>query len=168
MSSPGTPSRLLPVNPSTLARPSGFSHGILAPEGGRLLFVAGQIAWDQDQELVCDDFRGQFGQALTNVVEVVRAAGGQPEDLAQLTLFVTDRHEYLGCLEELGETYRLVMGRHFPAMAMVEVAALLEPGAKVEIQGIAVLAPGETPGRAVVSPEEATVTDINQARERGA
>lgn len=132
-------SGLLPVNPADLAAPRGYSHGMLAPAGGRLLAIAGQVAWDGECSLVGDDFATQFGQALANVVAVVREAGGEPGHLAQLTIFVIDHAEYLAHTREVGEAYRRIVGRHFPAMALVEVKALLEPGAKVEIQGLAVL-----------------------------
>ncbi|MEM1206890.1 MAG: RidA family protein [Acidobacteriota bacterium] len=130
---------LEPINPASLGAPKGYSNGMLAPAGGRVLFVAGQIAWDADQRVVSDDFAEQFGRALANVVTVVREAGGEPHHLGELTIYVTDRTEYLGSLSEVGRAYRRLMGRHFPAMALVEVAALLEPDAKVEIQGTAVL-----------------------------
>lgn len=127
------------VNPETLGRPRGYSNGMLAPAGGRLLFVAGQIAWDGEQRLVGTGFVEQFAQALANVLVVIREAGGGPEHLARLTVYVTDRREYLADLPAVGEAYRGVFGRHFPAMALVEVQALLEPGAKVEIEATAVL-----------------------------
>ena len=130
---------LTKVDPPALAAPRGYSHGILAPAGGRLLFVAGQIAWDGEGRLVPGDFTAQFARALENVAEVVRAAGGLPDHLARLTIYVIDRQEYLASLAAVGEVYRRVMGRHFTAMALVEVKALLEPGAKVEIEGTAVL-----------------------------
>ncbi len=154
------------VNPRSLGLPRGYSNGILAPVGGRLLFIAGQVAWDEHQRIVCDDFRGQFAQVLNNVVTVVRKAGGKPQDLAQLTIFVTDCQEYLACVRELGESYRMVMGKHYPAMALVEVQALLEPGAKVEIQGIAVLSgPAKAIGEASGT---FSVTEIRQAISKGA
>ena len=133
------------VNPPELGSPRGYSNGILAPAGGRLLFVAGQIAWDGEQRLVAADFPGQFAQALANAVTVVRAAGGGPEHVARLTLYVTDRRQYLADLPAVGEAYRRVMGRHYPAMALLEVQALLEPGALVEIEATAVVpgVPGE-------------------------
>ncbi len=127
------------VEPDGFPPPRGYSHGILAPAGGRLLFVAGQIGWDAEGRLVGDAFAAQFGRALANVAAVVRAAGGAPEHLARLTVYVTDRREYLADLAAVGEAYRAVMGRHYPAMALVEVSGLLEPGAKVEIEGTAVL-----------------------------
>jgi enamine deaminase RidA (YjgF/YER057c/UK114 family) len=106
---------------------------------GEFLAVAGQIAWDAQARLVPGGFAAQFEQALANVVAVVRAAGGAPEDLVSLTVYVTDRAEYVGEIKAVGEAYRRVMGKHFPAMALVQVAGLLEVGAKVEIQGLAVL-----------------------------
>lgn len=130
---------LEPINPESLGAPRGYSNGMLAPAGGRLLFVAGQIGWDGRQRLVGESFIEQFGQALENVAAVLRAAGGAPEHLARLTLYVVDRREYLADLKAVGEAYRRVLGRHYPAMALVEVQALLEPGAKVEIEATAVL-----------------------------
>lgn len=135
-------SRLIPINPGDLGAPVGYSNGMLAPPGGRLLFVAGQIAWDAGKRLVGDDFPTQFGCALANVLTVVREAGGGPEDVARLTVYVVDREDYLASLSTLGEVYRGLMGRHFPAMAVVEVQALLEPGARVEIEATAVLPGG--------------------------
>jgi enamine deaminase RidA (YjgF/YER057c/UK114 family) len=107
---------------------------------GELLAVAGQIAWDASAQLVGKgDFVAQFEQALTNVVTVVKAAGGHAEDLISLTVYVTDRAEYASQLKAVGEAYRRVLGKHFPAMALVQVAGLLDPDAKVEIQGLAVV-----------------------------
>ena len=133
------PSGLRPVNPEELGAPRGYSHGMVAPPGARLLFVAGQIGWNENQRLVGDGFAEQFERALANVVTVVRQAGGEPGHLARLTIYVVDRREYLEALEEIGAAYRGIMGRHYPAMALVEVKALLEPGAKVEIEGTAAL-----------------------------
>lgn len=130
-------SRLIPINPQALGQPRGYSNGMLAPTGSRLLFVAGQVAWNQDQEVVSDRFPEQFHQALANVLAVVREAGGDASSLAQLTIYVVDRQEYLASLKEVGTRYRELMGKHFPTMALVEVKALLEPGAKVEIQALA-------------------------------
>lgn len=126
------------INPESLGAPRGYSNGILA-QPGRLLFVAGQIAWDREQKLVSDDFGEQFGQALANVVAVVKAAGGTVEDLCRLTVYVTDKQAYIAALKEIGAKYRAVMGRHYPTMALVEVADLLEHGAQVEIEGTAVV-----------------------------
>jgi len=132
---------LIPLNPEALGAPRGYSNGMLAPAGGRVLFVAGQVAWDSRQEIVAPDFPTQFQQALENVVTVVREAGGGPEHVGRLTFYVTDTRAYLEDLKAVGEAYRTVMGRHFPAMALVGVAALVEPGAVVEIEATAVLPP---------------------------
>lgn len=130
---------MIPVDPPELVKPRGYSHGMLAPPGGRHLMVAGQVAWNRDGELVGKDFAVQLEQALSNVLAVVRAAGGGPQQIGRLTLYVTDKQEYLDRLPEVGEAYRRVMGRHYPAMALVEVAALVEPGAKIEIAADAVV-----------------------------
>ena len=128
------------INPDELGVPRGYSNGVLTPAGAQILFVAGQIGWNRNQDLVSESFIEQFEQALRNVVAVVTAAGGVPENLARLTVFVTDKQDYLADLEAIGQAYRRVMGRHFPAMSLVEVQALLEPGAKVEIEGTAAIA----------------------------
>ncbi len=134
--------KLEPIQPPGWAAPKGYSNGVLAPAGSRLLAVAGQIAWDAEQRLVGrDDFALQFRTALANVVSVVRAAGGGPEHLLQLTIFVTDKRAYLACTRELGAAWKELVGRHYPAMALVEVADLLEEGAQVEIQALAALPP---------------------------
>ena len=126
-----------PIQPDGWLKPRGYSNGMRAR--GELLAVAGQIGWTERAELVEGGFAAQFEQALRNVVAVVRAGGGGPEHLISLTIYVTDRSEYLRSLGEVGEGYRRVMGQHYPAMALVVVAGLLEPDAKVEIQGLAVL-----------------------------
>lgn len=128
------------INPHELGAPKGYSNGQLVAAGAQLLFVAGQIGWNERQQLVSADFGDQFGRALANVVAVVREAGGQPEQIARLTIYVTDKSEYLADLRRLGEVYRGIMGRHFPAMTLVEVQALVEPGAKVEIEATAAIA----------------------------
>ena len=127
------------INPEVLGRPRGYANGVLAPAGGRLLFVAGQIAWDGQQRIVSGDFVEQFGRALSNVLAVVAEAGGTPEHLARLTIYVTDKREYQSRTREIGERWRALMGRHYPAMALVEVRGLLEDGAQVEIEATAVL-----------------------------
>ena len=132
-------SLLQAIQPDGWAPPKGYSNGMLGPAGSRPLAVAGQIAWDAGQNLVDGGFAAQFRQALGNVVAVVEAAGGSVETLASLTIYVTDRHAYLDEIREVGAAYRDAMGRHYPAMALVEVAALLEPGAVVEIQALAFL-----------------------------
>ena len=127
------------INPQELGAPKGYSNGALMPPGSSLLFVAGQIGWNSDQKIVSAEFLDQFDQALRNVVAVVEGAGGRVEHLGRLTLYVTDKSEYLADLQGLGEVYRRIMGRHFPAMTLVEVQALLEPGAKVEIEATAAI-----------------------------
>ena len=125
------------VNPPSLAKPRGYSHGAVAR--GRTLALAGQIGWDASARLVSAEFAAQFEQALANLVETLRAAGGRPEDLISLRIYVTDKRRYLAASKEVGEAYRRLLGRHFPAMALVQVADLLEDGALVEIEGLAVL-----------------------------
>ena len=123
MSRDARPPSLTAVNPEHLGFPRGYSNGILAPADGRMLFVAGQVGWDGDQRIVGEGFTSQFEQALRNVVTVVREAGGGPQQVASLTLYVVDHREYLAELKAVGEAYRGVMGKHFPAMALVEVAS---------------------------------------------
>lgn len=127
------------INPESLGRPRGYTNGLLATPGARLLFIAGQVGWDESQKLVSEDFVEQFDRALQNVLAVVREAGGEADGVARLVIYVTDKREYLARTGEIGERWRALMGRHFPAMALVEVKSLLEDGAKVEIEGIAVL-----------------------------
>jgi enamine deaminase RidA (YjgF/YER057c/UK114 family) len=134
------PPELAVVEPEGWEPPVGYSNGITAPAGARLLFVAGQIAWDADQSIVgADDLVQQFRQALANVLAVVDAAGGRPEHVASLTIFVKEKRDYLRQRSAIGAVYRELMGKHYPAMALVEVSDLLEDGALVEIQGIAAL-----------------------------
>jgi enamine deaminase RidA (YjgF/YER057c/UK114 family) len=127
------------INPESLGPARGYSNGVLAPPGGRLLFVAGQIAWDEQQRIVGADFVEQFDRALANVLAVVAEAGGKPDQIARLLIYVTDKEEYGRRTREVGERWRERMGRHFPAMALVEVKGLLEDGAKVEIEAVAVI-----------------------------
>ena len=137
------------IQPGSWSPPVGYSNGILTSAGTRLCFVAGQVAWDERKNLVgAGDFVAQFRQALSNVVTVVAAAGGEPTDLAQMTIFVLDLSEYRRHASELGAAWRAVMGRHYPAIALVEVAGLLEEGARVEIQAVAALpAQSQSAGR---------------------
>jgi len=125
------------ITSKELAPPRGYSHGVLA--SGRLLFIAGQIGWNASGQLVSDDFVEQFDQALANVMSVVREVGGTPESIARLTVYVTDKAEYVAAQRSVGARYRVRMGKHYPAMTLVEVSALLEDRAKVEIEGTAVL-----------------------------
>ena len=127
------------INPESLGAPRGYSNGVLTEAGGRMLFVAGQIGWDENQHVVSADLVEQFDRALANVIAVVTEAGGQPEQVARLVIYVTDKNEYRARMKEIGERYRSRMGKHFPAMVLVEVAGLLEDSAKIEIEGTAVL-----------------------------
>lgn len=127
------------VNPADWAKPKGYANGIVAPSGGRLLFVAGQIAWDEKQQIISDDFAAQFDQALGNVLTVVAAAGGCPETVARMVVYVTDKQEYAAATGAIGQAWRARFGKHYPAMALIEVKGLLEDRAKVEIEAIAVL-----------------------------
>lgn len=127
------------INPEALGAPSGYSNGLLVDGGGKLLFIAGQIAWDQNQKIVSDDFAGQFDQALANVITVLRTAGGEAENITRLVIYVTDKLEYRERTKEVGDHYRKHMGKHFPAMVLVQVAGLLDDRAKVEIEGMAVI-----------------------------
>ncbi len=129
------------INPVSMGAPAGYSNGVLAAPG-RLLFVAGQIGWDSSQTLVSKDFAPQFAQALLNVVEVVRTAGGSAADICRLTIYVTDKKAYLKDLRTVGKEYRAIMGRNYPTMALVEVADLLEEGAMVEIEATGVIPEG--------------------------
>jgi len=129
------------INPASLSTPKGFSHGVLAEASGRFLFIAGQIGGNEQQTVVSEDFVKQFDQALANVVAVVSEAGGNADQIARLIIYVTDKTEYTRNLRAVGESYRSHMGRHFPAMVLVEVKSLLEDVAKVEIEAVAVLNP---------------------------
>ena len=125
------------VDPESLARPRGYSHGVRGT--GELLFVAGQVGWNRDGRVVSADFVSQFQRALVNVIDVVWAAGGKPTDIARMVVYVTDKAEYAARTRELGEVWRARMGRHYPAMVLVEVQSLLEDEAKVEIEATALL-----------------------------
>ena len=127
------------INPEALGAPSGYANGLLVDGGGKLLFIAGQIAWDQDQKIVSDDFIEQFDKALSNVITVLRAAGGEPDNIVRLVIYVTNKIEYRERTREVGERYRKHLGKHFPAMVLVQVAGLLDDRAKVEIEGMAVI-----------------------------
>jgi enamine deaminase RidA (YjgF/YER057c/UK114 family) len=127
------------INPEALGAPSGYSNGLLVDGGGKLLFIAGQIAWDQNQKIVSDDFVEQFDKALSNVIAVLRAADGEPNNIVRLVIYVTNKIEYRERSREVGERYRKHLGKHFPAMVLVQVAGLLDDRAKVEIEGMAVI-----------------------------
>ncbi len=123
----------------------GYANGVLAE--GRMVFVGGQIGWTAEQVFETDDFVEQVDQALRNIAAVLAEAGGKPEHVVRLTWYVVDRGEYLARPRELGEAYRHTMGRHYPAMTMVQVTALAEARARVEIEATAVLPPLSEAGR---------------------
>ena len=129
--------RLTAINPESLAKPRGYSHGMKGT--GDILFVAGQIGWDRHGQMVPGDFVAQFAQALDNVLDVVWKAGGGPQSVARLVMYVTDKAEYRRLQKEIGAAYRARMGAHYPAMVLVEVKSLLEDDARVEIEGTAIL-----------------------------
>ena len=133
----GEDSPLEVLHPRRWKRPRGYANGIVGD--GRMVFVAGQIGWNADQQFESRDFVAQVRQALENVVAIVTEAGGTPAHIARLTWFITDRKEYLSRLPEVGAAYRSIMGKHFPAMTMVEVRALMEDDAKVEIEASAIV-----------------------------
>lgn len=125
------------LQPKNWLAPKGYSNAVAAE--GRQVFIAGQIGWTARGELVSDDFVMQVERALANIVEVLAEAGGEPRHLTRLTWFVTDKAAYVARQKEIGGAYRRVVGRHFPAMTLIVVAGLLEQGAKVEIEGTAII-----------------------------
>ena len=127
------------INPDAWGRPSGWNHGMLGPTNGRVLFVAGQTAADASGAVPPAPFPEQWDRALARVIAVVRAAGGAPEHVGRITVYVTDRAAYLASLRPLGEIHRRHLGRHYPAMALVEVRGLVDPNALVEMEATAVL-----------------------------
>ena len=127
-----------PVQPAGWPKPRGYSNGMKAKRG-EILAVAGQVGWDENARLVEGGFLPQFEQALKNVLAVVEAGGGEAQEILSLTIFVTSIGDYMKSLEPLGQAYQRVLGRHYPAMALVEVAGLVDPGAEVEIQALAVI-----------------------------
>ncbi len=125
------------VQPQHWARPKGYANGVVAQ--GCQLFISGQIGWNAQCQFETEDFVGQVEQALRNIVDVLAAAGGRPDNLVRLNWYVVDKAEYTARQREIGDAYRRVIGRHFPAMTLLVVAGLLEPKAKVEIEATAVL-----------------------------
>ncbi|MDQ0314218.1 RidA family protein [Amorphus orientalis] len=130
------PSPLEAVQPEGWPAPRGYANGMIG--AGRVLFVGGQIGWDTEGKFP-DGFLPQVGQALRNILDVVEAAGGGPEHIARLTWYVTDMEAYRASLKELGPVYRSALGKHFPAMALVQVVSLVETEALVEIEATAVI-----------------------------
>jgi enamine deaminase RidA (YjgF/YER057c/UK114 family) len=125
------------LHPKHWAPAKGFANGIAAE--GRQVFIAGQIGWNGQQQFESDDFVAQVEQALRNIVEVLAEAGGAPEHIVRLTWYVTSKREYVARQREIGQAYRRVLGRHFPAMTLVQVVALVEDRAQVEIEATAVV-----------------------------
>ncbi|NIZ02958.1 RidA family protein [Thalassospira lucentensis] len=125
------------VQPDGWKEPKGYANGVLAE--GATLYIGGQIGWNADQVFVAKDFVGQMEQALINIRDVLEAGGGSPEHLTRLTWYVTDKQEYLAKQREVGQAYRRVLGKHFPAMTMVVVSALVEDEAMIEIEATAVI-----------------------------
>lgn len=125
------------LHPSHWKPAIGYANGVAAK--GRMVFTGGIIGWNANQEFETDDFAGQVAQALRSIVEVLACAGARPEHLVRLTWYVTDKREYLASLKEIGRAYRETIGRHYPAMALVQVVALVEDRAKVEIEATAVV-----------------------------
>jgi len=125
------------LQPLGWPRPSGYSSGVVA--SGRLVSVSGQVGWDERGRFTALDFVGQASQALRNILAILAEAGGGPEHIVRLTWYVLDKREYLACGRELGRAYRAIMGAHYPAMTAVQVAALMEDAARVEIEATAVV-----------------------------
>lgn len=125
------------VQPPGWPRPKGYANGVLAQ--GRMLFVAGQVGWNEKEQFDSDDFVRQTEQALKNIVAVLTEAGARPEHIARMTWYVTDKAEYLDRLAEIGKVYKAVIGAVYPAMSLVQVAGLVEVGAKLEIEATAVI-----------------------------
>jgi enamine deaminase RidA (YjgF/YER057c/UK114 family) len=129
------------LQPPGWARAKGFSNGIAA--SGKLVFIAGQIGWTGEGKWEARDFPGQFRQALSNIIEVLKQAKGEPHHIVRLTWYVLDKKEYLASLKEVGAAYRELMGRHYPTMAVVQVGALVEDEARLEIEATAVISEGK-------------------------
>ena len=125
------------LHPKNWKPAKGYANGVAA--SGRMIFCGGLVGWNANQEFETDDFVGQVRQTLLNIVAVLAEGGARPEHIVRLTWYVTDKHDYLSRLKELGAVYREVIGKHFPAMALVQVVALVEDRAKVEIEATAVI-----------------------------
>jgi enamine deaminase RidA (YjgF/YER057c/UK114 family) len=131
------------INPAHFPKPRGYTNGVVV-QPGRMLYIAGQVAFDKEARIVSPDFATQFLAALDNVIDVVRSAGGGSEHIVKLLAFVTDLDKYRNAQRTIGEGWRARMGAYWPAMSLVKVGGLIEPGALVEIEGTAVLPPEET------------------------
>lgn len=125
------------LHPSNWKPAIGYSNGVAAR--GRMIFTGGLIGWNADAEFETDDFAGQVAQVLRNIVAVLAEGGAKPEHIVRMTWYVTSKAEYLGSLKDLGRAYKEIIGRHYPAMALVQVVALVEDRAKVEIEATAVI-----------------------------
>jgi len=125
------------LQPPGWAKPKGFSNGVSAT--GKLVFVAGQIGWTGESKWEAKDFGGQFRQTLKNTLAVLAEAGARPEHIVRMTWYILDKKEYLGAIKEVGAAYRELIGRHYPAMAVVQVSALIEDAARLEIETTAVI-----------------------------
>jgi len=125
------------LQPPGWGKPKGYSNGIVAT--GRMVFVAGQVGWNAQEQFDTSDFAGQARQALSNIVAILAEAGAKPEHIVRMTWYVGDRHEYLASAKALGAAYREVIGRHYPVMTAIQVAGFVEDGAKLEIEATAVL-----------------------------
>ena len=125
------------LQPANWPRPKGYANGVAA--NGRMIFVSGMVGWDNDGVFRTDDFAGQARQALANVIAVLAEGGARPEHIVRMTWYVTDKREYVAAYPGIGVAYRELVGRHFPAMTAVEVRALIEDAAKVEIEVTAVV-----------------------------
>lgn len=128
------------VQPEGWPRPRGYANGIVAE--GRVLFVSGQVAWDEKEQFHSDDIVDQIRQALNNVLTMLKAGGAKPEHVARMTWYITDKREYMRRGKDIGAVYRELMGQHYPAMSMVQVSALMEDRARVEIEVTAVIPDG--------------------------
>jgi enamine deaminase RidA (YjgF/YER057c/UK114 family) len=126
------------LHPAGWAPPVGYSNGIVSAPG-RIVFVAGQIGWNAQQRFETSDLGAQFGKALENIVAVLAEAGAKPEHICRMTAYCTDKAEYLGVRAAIGRAWRRIIGKHFPAMTMVFVTALLDEGAKIELEATAVV-----------------------------
>ncbi len=125
------------LQPAGWPTAKGYSNGIVA--SGRTVYVAGIVGWNEKERFETDDFAGQFRQVLLNIVAVLKEAGAEPEHIVRMTWFIGDKQEYLSALKKIGEAYREIIGRHYPVMAVIEVAGFIEDGAKLEIETTAVI-----------------------------